>query len=129
MSRSRFAFGQRCSRRWTPPPHGWWCGSKRRSPAARVGARSAGRVPIVLRHRADPSLDGETALLRAASDLGAPLCDGIGDLVSLGGFGSLARNVYLAYRILQGARLRTSWTEFISCPPCGRTLFDLEKTT
>ena len=55
--------------------------------------------------------------------------DGIGDLVSLGGFGSLERNVYLAYRILQGARLRTSWTEFISCPSCGRTLFDLEKTT
>jgi len=97
--------------------------------AARLRARSAERVPIVLRHRADPSLDGETALLRAASDLGAPLCDGIGDLVSLGGFGSLERNVYLAYRILQGARLRSSWTEFISCPSCGRTLFDLEKTT
>jgi len=97
--------------------------------AARLRARSAERVPIVLRHRADPSLDGEAALLRAAADLGAPLCDGIGDLVSLGGFGSLERNVYLAYRILQGARLRTSWTEFISCPSCGRTLFDLEKTT
>jgi len=39
------------------------------------------------------------------------------------------RDVSLAYRILQGARLRTSWTEFISCPSCGRTLFDLEETT
>jgi (E)-4-hydroxy-3-methylbut-2-enyl-diphosphate synthase len=97
--------------------------------AARLRARSAGRVPIVLHHRADPSLDPETALLRAAADLGAPLCDGIGDLVSLGGFGALERNVTLAYRILQGARLRTSWTEFISCPSCGRTLFDLEETT
>jgi (E)-4-hydroxy-3-methylbut-2-enyl-diphosphate synthase len=97
--------------------------------AARLGARSAGRVPIVLRHRADPSLDPETALLRAAADLGAPLCDGIGDMVSLGGFGGLDRDVSLAYRILQGARLRTSWTEFISCPSCGRTLFDLEETT
>jgi (E)-4-hydroxy-3-methylbut-2-enyl-diphosphate synthase len=97
--------------------------------AARLEARSAGRVPIVLHHRADPSLDPETALLRAAADLGAPLCDGIGDLVSLGGFGALDRNVSLAYRILQGARLRTSWTEFISCPSCGRTLFDLEGTT
>ena len=97
--------------------------------AARLEARSAGRVPIVLHHRADPSLDPETALLRAAADLGAPLCDGIGDLVSLGGFGALDRNVSLAYRILQGARLRTSWTEFISCPSCGRTLFDLEETT
>ena len=97
--------------------------------AARLEARSAGRVPIVLHHRADPSLDPETALLRAAADLGAPLCDGIGDLVSLGGFGALDRNVSLAYRILQGARLRASWTEFISCPSCGRTLFDLEETT
>ncbi len=97
--------------------------------AARLEARSTGRVPIVLHHRADPSLDPETALLRAAADLGAPLCDGIGDLVSLGGFGALDRNVSLAYRILQGARLRTSWTEFISCPSCGRTLFDLEETT
>jgi (E)-4-hydroxy-3-methylbut-2-enyl-diphosphate synthase len=97
--------------------------------AARLGARSAGRVPIVLHHRADPSLDPESALLRAAADLGAPLCDGIGDLVSLGGFGALDRNVSLAYRILQGARLRYSWTEFISCPSCGRTLFDLEETT
>jgi (E)-4-hydroxy-3-methylbut-2-enyl-diphosphate synthase len=97
--------------------------------AARLEARSAGRMPIVLHHRADPSLDPETALLRAAVDLGAPLCDGIGDLVSLGGFGALDQNVSLAYRILQGARLRTSWTEFISCPSCGRTLFDLEETT
>ena len=97
--------------------------------AARLEAQSAGRVPIVLHHRADPSLDSETALLRAATDLGAPLCDGIGDLVSLGGLGALDRNVWLAYRILQGVRLRTSWTEFISCPSCGRTLFDLEETT
>jgi (E)-4-hydroxy-3-methylbut-2-enyl-diphosphate synthase len=97
--------------------------------AARLQARSAGRVPIVLHHRADPLLEPEAALLRAATDLGAPLCDGIGDLVSLGGFGALDRNVSLAYRILQSARLRTSWTEFISCPSCGRTLFDLEETT
>ncbi|MDD9826764.1 MAG: flavodoxin-dependent (E)-4-hydroxy-3-methylbut-2-enyl-diphosphate synthase, partial [Deltaproteobacteria bacterium] len=78
--------------------------------------------------RAQPA-DAEAELLRAAAQLGALLCDGIGDLVSLGGFGSLARDVSLAYRILQGARLRTSWTEFISCPSCGRTLFDLEETT
>jgi (E)-4-hydroxy-3-methylbut-2-enyl-diphosphate synthase len=49
--------------------------------------------------------------------------------VSLGGFGAPDRTLAVAYRILQGARLRTSWTEFISCPSCGRTLFDLEETT
>ena len=45
------------------------------------------------------------------------------------GSGAPSRALVLAYRILQGARLRTSWTEFISCPSCGRTLFDLEETT
>jgi (E)-4-hydroxy-3-methylbut-2-enyl-diphosphate synthase len=97
--------------------------------AARLTDRGRGDVPIALRHRGDVFLAEETALLCAATDLGAPLCDGIGDLVSLGGFGAPERALALAYRILQGARLRTSWTEFISCPSCGRTLFDLEETT
>jgi (E)-4-hydroxy-3-methylbut-2-enyl-diphosphate synthase len=96
---------------------------------ALLAARGLGRLPVALHQRVDPFAPADHALLRAATDLGAPLCDGIGDLVSLGGFGSLARDVELAYRILQGARLRTSWTEFISCPSCGRTLFDLEETT
>ncbi len=96
---------------------------------ARLAARGLADVPVVLRHRADALADPERALLAAATDLGAPLCDGIGDVVVLGGFGGPARDVALAYRVLQGARLRTSWTEFISCPSCGRTLFDLEETT
>jgi len=97
--------------------------------AACLAEQGRGDVPIALRHRSDPFLAPETALLHAATDLGAPLCDGIGDLVSLGGFGAPGRTLGIAYRILQGARLRTSWTEFISCPSCGRTLFDLEETT
>ena len=60
---------------------------------------------------------------------GAPLCDGIGDLVCIASDGDAARDVDLAYRVLQGARLRTTRTEYISCPSCGRTLFDLEETT
>jgi (E)-4-hydroxy-3-methylbut-2-enyl-diphosphate synthase len=97
--------------------------------AALLSARGAADVPIVLRHRRAPEDDAERALLRAALDLGAPLCDGIGDAVSVSGSADLARDFELAYRILQGARLRTSWTEYISCPSCGRTLFDLEETT
>jgi (E)-4-hydroxy-3-methylbut-2-enyl-diphosphate synthase len=97
--------------------------------AAALAERGRGDLPIALRHRSDPFLEGDAALLHAATDLGAPLCDGIGDLVALGGFGAPDRTVAIAYRILQGARLRTSWTEFISCPSCGRTLFDLEETT
>ena len=97
--------------------------------AAALAERGRGDLPIALRHRSDPFLSDDAALLHAATDLGALLCDGIGDLVSLGGFGAPDRTLAIAYRILQGARLRTSWTEFISCPSCGRTLFDLEETT
>jgi (E)-4-hydroxy-3-methylbut-2-enyl-diphosphate synthase len=96
--------------------------------AARLRERGAADVPIVLRYRRG-SEDDEAALLGAAIDLGAPLCDGIGDAVVLAGFSAPERALDLGYRVLQGARLRTSWTEFISCPSCGRTLFDLEETT
>jgi len=100
-----------------------------RALAARLAARDAGAVPVVLRYRRDPAHDADTATLHAATDLGAPLCDGLGDAVALAGFADAGKALDLAYRILQGARLRTSWTEFISCPSCGRTLFDLEETT
>jgi (E)-4-hydroxy-3-methylbut-2-enyl-diphosphate synthase len=51
--------------------------------------------------------------------------------VSLPGsaFSGLGAALDVAYRILQGARRRTTRTEYISCPSCGRTLFDLEETT
>ena len=97
--------------------------------AARLRARGAADVPIVLRHRRQPARSSEESLLAAAVDLGAPLCDGIGDAVALAGWEDPGRALDLAYRILQGARLRTTRTEFISCPSCGRTLFDLEETT
>jgi (E)-4-hydroxy-3-methylbut-2-enyl-diphosphate synthase len=97
--------------------------------AARLRARGAADVAIVLRHRRHPGADDSAALLDLATNVGAPLCDGIGDAVALHGFADPARAVDLAYRVLQGARLRTSRTEFISCPSCGRTLFDLEETT
>jgi (E)-4-hydroxy-3-methylbut-2-enyl-diphosphate synthase len=96
---------------------------------ARLRARGAMDVPLVLRHRREPSASAEEALLRAAVELGAPLCDGLGDAVAIAGFDAPEQALDLAYRILQGARLRTTWTEFISCPSCGRTLFDLEETT
>jgi len=97
--------------------------------AARLEARGASDVPIVLRYRRRVEDSDETAVLRAAHVLGASLCDGIGDAIALEGFGEPARCIDLSYRVLQGARLRTSRTEFISCPSCGRTLFDLVETT
>jgi len=97
--------------------------------AARLRARGAGEAPIVLRHRRAVGTGDEEAWLRAGLELGAPLADGIGDAVALAGFGDAAAALDLAYRALQGARQRTTRTEFISCPSCGRTLFDLEEVT
>ena len=89
----------------------------------------AGDAPIVLHHRVkgEGHLEGE--LVDMAIDLGAPLCDGIGDFVTVSGNIEPERAVDQAYRVLQGARLRATRTEFISCPSCGRTLFDLEEVT
>jgi len=91
--------------------------------------RGAAQLPVVLRHERDPQADDDAAVIRASIDLGGPLCDGIGDAVVLAGFRDPARAIDTAYRVLQGARLRTTRTEYISCPSCGRTLFDLEQTT
>jgi (E)-4-hydroxy-3-methylbut-2-enyl-diphosphate synthase len=100
----------------------------------------AAKAPIVLRHRLEAlskqsagSVEtdsvSEAALVDASIRLGSLLCDGIGDVVSMQSEIGAAPAVDLAYRILQGARRRTTRTEYISCPSCGRTLFDLEETT
>ena len=94
-------------------------------------------LPVVLRQVVEaPAVAGlegagvpEASLLDASVRLGGLLCDGIGDLVSLRSEAGAAAAVDLAYRVLQGARQRTTRTEYISCPSCGRTLFDLEETT
>ncbi len=97
--------------------------------AALLEARGMGEYPIVLRHSFPGSEDAELRMIGSSIDLGAPLCDGIGDMISVGGVGRPEELLDVAYRILQGARLRTTRTEYISCPSCGRTLFDLEETT
>jgi (E)-4-hydroxy-3-methylbut-2-enyl-diphosphate synthase len=96
---------------------------------ARLRARGAGDVPIVLRYRRTAAASDEETCLRAGLELGAPLADGIGDAVAIAGFDDAAAALDLGYRVLQGARQRTTRTEFISCPSCGRTLFDLEEVT
>src|SRR5262249_21712563 len=89
--------------------------------------RTGVRSPILL--RVDMSARSESALLFPPVYLGALLCDGIGDAVRVEHFGSPQDSLRLAFNILQGARLRLFKTEFISCPSCGRTQFDLEETT
>ena len=91
-------------------------------------------LPIWIRNRESgrlfPKDDSFSARLLDSSVLsGSLLCDGVGDLLSVENTGSLDRNRGLAYNILQGARARISKTEFVACPSCGRTLFDLQSTT
>ena len=68
--------------------------------------------------------------LEAAADMGALMIDGLTDGLWLMNNGDIAvRDLTdTAFAILQAARLRTSKTEYISCPGCGRTLYDLRST-
>lgn len=68
-------------------------------------------------------------LLESSILTGNLLCDGIGDLISIEDEPNLEQAIPLAYNILQGARARITKTEFVACPSCGRTLFDLQSVT
>ena len=91
------------------------------------------KLPLWIRNLEDHRISMEDLfsgrLLDASILSGSLLCDGLGDLISVENLGSLNRNRGLAYNILQGARARISKTEFVACPSCGRTLFDLQSTT
>lgn len=85
-------------------------------------------VPVVIARRYQ-GLNEEEFQLYAGTDVGGLLVDGLGDGVML----SADQNPRLlnatAFNILQASRTRISKTEYISCPSCGRTLFDLQETT
>ncbi len=68
-------------------------------------------------------------LIESAVQVGGLLVDGIGDAVVIRSPLPAHRILQLAYNILQAARVRSVKTEYIACPGCGRTLFDLETTT
>jgi (E)-4-hydroxy-3-methylbut-2-enyl-diphosphate synthase len=81
-------------------------------------------------HLKNPCLKGrEDTLFSASVWLGTLLCDGLGDSLQIDSDLPAADAIRLSYNILQAARLRMSKTEFISCPSCGRTLFNLQTTT
>jgi 4-hydroxy-3-methylbut-2-en-1-yl diphosphate synthase IspG/GcpE len=73
--------------------------------------------------------DEEASLLGASVLAGGLLADGIGDSVALRTGYELERELDLTANILQGAGARVTKAEFVSCPSCGRTLFDLQTTT
>jgi (E)-4-hydroxy-3-methylbut-2-enyl-diphosphate synthase len=86
-----------------------------------------GGFPFLL--RAPAADNAEDHLIGASVLLGSLLCDGLGDAVQVGLGKDLRRDLELASNVLQGAGVRITKTEFVSCPSCGRTLFDLQSTT
>lgn len=92
---------------------------------------SSGEVPVIIKRKYN-ALDDSTLQLHAATDMGALLIDGFGDGIWIDANATNANPKTinsLAFGILQAARTRISKTEYISCPSCGRTLFDLQETT
>ncbi|MGF1635518.1 MAG: (E)-4-hydroxy-3-methylbut-2-enyl-diphosphate synthase [Cyclobacteriaceae bacterium] len=87
-------------------------------------------VPVIL-SRSYVSLPTDQLQLYAATDLGALLLDGLGDgvFIRAQNCGSDKMINETSFNILQATRTRISKTEYISCPSCGRTLFDLQETT
>ncbi|MEY4955014.1 MAG: hypothetical protein RI981_1099 [Bacteroidota bacterium] len=89
------------------------------------------QVPVVIKI-AYPNVDDNQLQLFAPTDAGGLLIDGFGDGIMLSMPYMQDKNALLnatAFGILQASRVRISKTEYISCPSCGRTLFDLQETT
>lgn len=98
-----------------------------------LAARIDPRHPILLKDSLDPCPDPSTpftrTLLAASTRLGSLLCDGIGDAVLLRTEDAPGQTLRLAYNILQAVGARIFKTDYVACPSCGRTLFNLQETT
>ncbi len=87
-------------------------------------------LPVIIKHTYNNISENELQLF-AATDSGGLLVDGMGEgvWIKATGISSLKNINSLSFGILQATRTRISKTEYISCPSCGRTLFDLQQTT
>ena len=74
-------------------------------------------------------LEPKIALLRASVVIGSLLADGIGDAIFIRGEPGAGQSLRLAYNILQAAGCRSFKTDYVACPSCGRTLFNLQTVT
>jgi (E)-4-hydroxy-3-methylbut-2-enyl-diphosphate synthase len=98
-----------------------------------VRLRELGRSnPILLKDCLTPAVNsvGESAaVLRASVVIGSLLADGIGDAILVRGVARSAAGLRLAYGILQAVGCRSFKTDYVACPSCGRTLFNLQTVT
>ena len=74
-------------------------------------------------------LEPKIALLRASVVIGSLLADGIGDAILVRGEAGAGQSLRLAFNILQAAGCRSFKTDYVACPSCGRTLFNLQTVT
>jgi (E)-4-hydroxy-3-methylbut-2-enyl-diphosphate synthase len=96
--------------------------------AAKVDARH----PILIKDTLNPELKLGSpleALLTSSATLGSLICDGIGDAILIRTERSPEAALRLGYNLLQAAGARIFKTDYVACPSCGRTLFNLQDTT
>jgi (E)-4-hydroxy-3-methylbut-2-enyl-diphosphate synthase len=97
-----------------------------------LAARLHPRHPILLKDglaRKKDERDFVETLLIASTNIGSLLCDGIGDAILVQGEEAPGQALRLSYNILQAAGSRIFKTDYVACPSCGRTLFNLQATT
>ena len=90
------------------------------------------RHPILLKdelRKEKEEKDFLERLLIASTNIGSLLCDGIGDAILVQGEEAPGQALRLSYNILQAAGSRIFKTDYVACPSCGRTLFNLQTTT
>jgi (E)-4-hydroxy-3-methylbut-2-enyl-diphosphate synthase len=90
------------------------------------------RHPILLKDELGRKKDDNSfleTLLIASTNIGSLLCDGIGDAILVQGEEAPGQALRLGYNILQAAGSRIFKTDYVACPSCGRTLFNLQATT
>jgi len=97
--------------------------------ASRADARHPILLKDVLTPSTDPNADFLKTLLRASVNLGSLICDAIGDAILIQGEQAPGQSLRLAYNILQASGARIFKTDYVACPSCGRTLFNLQTTT
>ncbi len=99
--------------------------------AAQMAGMQA-KHPILLKDSLDPAgapLASDLALLRASVVIGSLLADGIGDAILVRGEPNAYLALRLAYNLLQASGCRSFKTDYVACPSCGRTLFNLQTVT
>ncbi len=96
-----------------------------------LASRVHPRHPVLLKDTLNPDQHPETVegLLSSSIHIGALLCDGIGDAILIRQEPAPGASIRLGFNILQASGSRIFKTDYVACPSCGRTLFNLQTTT